>query len=334
MIDATKFGRAVAGVDRARAGAGTDRDRRRLGGGRRGGIPSSRGAAGDRREVGRNELDGTTRNAVHRPVGGPGTRGARRQVRRLGLRRPRAGVLGRSLRRRRGDARLELRGRAAGAARAPRARRAGRSATTSWARPCAIRSTSATRAWCRRDLGRRRPRGRAAAPAERDEGHRAGGRAARRRGRHRLHRLADLAHALLVPAQRLRRGRARLPGVRRALGADHRRVRGRGREVRARGAPDRDRLRLRHHAQGAGGDRRPPRLRDQLRPEPLRAPVPRLGGVHHRVRAEDLPRAHQGLGQAARRALVDPRRAPQLRRARPRLGLRLARPRRRRLRER
>ena len=39
-------------------------------------------------------------------------------------------------------------------------------------------------------------------------------------------------------------------------GADHRRVRGRGREVRARGAPDRDRLRLRD-AQGAGGDRRP-----------------------------------------------------------------------------
>ena len=63
----------VTGVDRARAGAGTDRDRRRLGGGRRGGIPSSRGAAGDRREVGRDELDGMTRNAVHRPVGRPGT---------------------------------------------------------------------------------------------------------------------------------------------------------------------------------------------------------------------------------------------------------------------
>ena len=53
--------------------------------------------------------------------------------------------------------------------------------------------------------------------------------------------------------------RARLPGVRRALGADHRRVRGRGRAVRARGPPDRDRLRLRDDAQGAGGDRRPAR---------------------------------------------------------------------------
>ena len=80
---------------------------------------------------------------------------------------------------------------------------------------------------------------RAAARARRDDGDR-------------LHRLADLAPALLVPAQRLRRDRARLRGVRRALRADHRRLRRRGREVRARGPPDRDRLRLRDHAQGAG----------------------------------------------------------------------------------
>ena len=83
---------------------------------------------------------------------------------------------------------------------------------------------------------------------------------------------------------------------------------------------------------GARRDRRPRRLRHQLRPEPLRAPVPRLGRLHHRVRAEDLPRAHQGLRAPARRAHVDPRRPPRLRPARPRLGLRLARPRRRRLR--
>ena len=73
-------------------------------------------------------------------------------------------------------------------------------------------------------------------------------------------------------------------------------------------------------------------LRHQLRPEPLRAPVPRLGGVHHRVRRPHPPRARQGLQAPARRALLDPRRAPELRRARPRLGLRLARARRRRLR--
>ncbi len=91
-----------------------------------------------------------------------------------------------------------------------------------------------------------------------------------------LHRLAGLAHALLVPAQRLRRDRARLRGLRRALGADHRRLRRRGRALRARGPPHRDRLRLRHHAQDAGRDRPPRRLRDQLRPLALRAPVPGL----------------------------------------------------------
>ena len=162
--------------------------------------------------------------------------------------------------------------------------------------------------------------------AERDEGHRArGGAQLGVRGRDGLHRLADLAPALLVPAQRLRGDRARLRGVRRALGADHRRLRGRGRALRARGPPDRDRLRLRHDAQGARGDRRPRRLRDQLRPQPPRAPVPRLGRLHRRVRRAHLPRPRQGLQAAPGRALVDPRRPPELRRARPRLGLRLAR---------
>ena len=49
-------------------------------------------------------------------------------------------------------------------------------------------------------LGRRRPRGRAAARRGGDEGHRAGGRAARRRHRRRLHRLDDLEHGRDVPA--------------------------------------------------------------------------------------------------------------------------------------
>ena len=47
---------------------------------------------------------------------------------------------------------------------------------------------------------------------------------------------------------------------------------------------------------------------------------------------EDLPRARQGLEAPARRPLLDPRRAPRLRPARARVGLRLPRPRRRRLR--
>ena len=56
------------------------------------------------------------------------------------------------------------------------------------------------------------------------------------------------------------------------------------------------------------------------------------GRLHHRVRRQDLPRPHQGLDPPARRPQLDPRRPPRLRPARPRLGLRLARPRRRRLR--
>ena len=78
-------------------------------------------------------------------------------------------------------------------------------------------------------LGRRRAGGRAAARGRADEGHGARGGAARRHAGERLHRLGDLAPALLVPAERLRRDRARLRGVRRALGADHRRLRRGGR---------------------------------------------------------------------------------------------------------
>ena len=107
------------------------------------------------------------------------------------------------------------------------------------------------------------------------------------------------------PPNDLSVGRGRLPGVRRALGPDHRRVRGRGRQVRARGPPDRDRLRLRHHAQGARRDRRPRGLRDQLRPEPLRAPVPRLGRVHRRSSATAIYHVHvKDSKRAARRPLA------------------------------
>ena len=80
-----------------------------------------------------------------------------------------------------------------------------------------------------------------------------------------------------------------------------------GRPLRARGAPDRDRLRLRHDAEDARRDRQPRGVRDQPRPEPLRAPVPRHGAVRARVRRPDLPRARQGLEEAARRPPLDPR---------------------------
>ena len=86
------------------------------------------------------------------------------------------------------------------------------------------------------------------------------------------------------------------------------------------------------HAPHARGDRAPRGLRHQLRPQPLRPPVPRFRRVRRGVRRPHLPRPRQGLAQDARRAPVDPRRPPELRRAGARLGLRLARPRRRRLR--
>src|SRR5581483_4880946 len=73
-------------------------------------------------------------------------------------------------------------------------------------------------------------------------------------------------------------------------------------------------------------------VRHQPRPEPLRAPVPRSGGVRARVRRPDLPRAREGLEAPARRPPVDPRLAPRVRPRAARLGLRLARTRRRRLR--
>ena len=215
-----------------------------------------------------------------------------------------------------------------GAAREPGSA-AGRSATTSSARRSATRSTTPPGRALARGLGRRRPRGRQrAAEAMKDT---ARGGPARRRRRHRLHRLADLAHALLVPAQRLRRDRARLPGVRRALGADHRRVRVRGRRSRSRStrprSPTTSSPRARRSTRSATG-----RASGSTS---TRATSSTSSSTRRRSSPsspEDLPRAHQGLGQAAGRALVDPRRPPELRRAGPRLGLRLAGARRRRLR--
>ena len=68
-------------------------------------------------------------------------------------------------------------------------------------------------------------------------------RQARRRGRDRLHRLVDLAHDLPVPPVSEARYQEGLRPLRRALGSDPRRLQGGGRQVRPGGAPGRDRLR-------------------------------------------------------------------------------------------
>ena len=243
----------------------------------------------------------------------------------VGLRRPRARVLGRPLRGRQGARRRRLLPRPAGAPRAQRPRGLGDRRAPR--RPGRLRPDrrAPPRDPAARGLRRRRSGGRPPARRGADEGHRARCREARRHAGERLHGLLDLAPDLLVPAERLRRDRARLRGLRGAVGADHGRLRRGGREVRPRGAPDGDRLRLRHDAEDARRDREPRGVRHQPRPEPLRPPVPRHGAVRARVRRPDLPRARQGLEEAARRPPVDPRLAPQLRRGGARLGLRLAR---------
>ena len=258
---------------------------------------------------------GTTRHFVHRPVGRPAAHRARREGRRLGLRRPRARLLGRPLRRRRRARRRQLLPRAARAARAPRPERLGDRQPPRG--PGGLRPHRRAPPGRRpaRRLGRRRPRGRPPARRREDQGHRARRRPARRDDRHGLHRLADLAPALLVPAQRLRRDRARLRGVRRAL----------ARRSSTSSTPRACKFALEVHPTEIAYDFVTTRktldaldnragLRHQLRPVALRAPVPRQRGVRHRVRRPHLPRPRQGLDQAPRRAPLDPRRAPELRR--------------------
>ena len=115
-------------------------------------------------------------------------------------------------------------------------------------------------------------------------------------------------------------------GLRRALGPDHRRVRRGGRALRARGAPDRDRLRLRDDAEDARRDRPPrrasgststratSRTSSSTRPPSSLEFADRIYHVHVKDSKKRLDGRKSILGGA-----------PELRRARARLGLRLAR---------
>ena len=143
-------------------------------------------------------------------------------------------------------------------------------------------------------VGRRRPRGRAPARRRGDEAHRAPRREARREDRHRLHRLVDLEVRRDVPAGLAGDDRRRLPGLRRPLEPDPRRLRRGRRALRARGAPERDRVRLLDHRAHARGDRAPPGVRPQLGPEPHGVAGPRPGRVPLGLPRPDLPRGLQG----------------------------------------
>ena len=276
----------------------------------------------------------TTRHPVHRPVGRPAARRPRRQVRRLGLRRARAGLLGRPLRRRRGDAR-------------PGYAPAGASCSSATGSACwAIGNHLVGQAVCDpiderhqgvlspRGLGRRRSRGgaRGAPPSA----------------------MKDTARAAAQLGVEVVTGFTGSP-VWHLLYSfppnDFDAIERGYEEFAERWGPIIDvfeaegvRFALEVHpteiaydfvttrkALEAIGDRAG--LRHQLRPEPLRAPVPRLGRVHHRVRRRrsSTPTSRTRVRHLDGRSL-DPRRPPRLRRARARLGLRLAGPRRRRLR--
>ena len=123
---------------------------------------------------------------------------------------------------------------------------------------------------------------------------------ARRRHRGRLHRLEDLEDRGDVPAGARVDDRRRLPGLRRPLEPDPRRVRRGGRPVRPRGAPERDRLRLLDDAAGDGGDRPPAGVRPELGPQPLRLAGPRPGRLPLGLQGPDLPRRLQGREASGR----------------------------------
>ncbi|CAA9241543.1 MAG: Inosose isomerase, partial [uncultured Blastococcus sp.] len=184
-------------------------------------------------------------HTVHRPVGRPAVRGDVRAGLRLGVRRPGDRLLGRPPRRR---ARRERRLLRAGAPGDPQAARpAGLRDLQPPQRPGRLRRPdrrAAPRHGAPARLGRRRPRGRPSAGGGGDEADRAGGAQARRRRRRRLHRLEDLEDRGDVPARARVDDRGRLPRLRGPLEPDPRRLRRGRREVRPRGAPVGDRLRL------------------------------------------------------------------------------------------
>ena len=163
-------------------------------------------------------------------------------------------------------------------------------------------------------VGRRRSRRRAPARRARDAGHRARGGALRREDGDRLHRLADLACGVRLPADVAGLHRPRLRRLRRALDADPRHLRAEDVELRAGGAPDRDRVRHRlgpARARGAAAATAASASTSTRATSPTRASttsrfIRTFGDAH-------LQRAHEGRvvgqGRRHRRRVRRPHRA-------------------------
>src|SRR5215210_6442487 len=156
---------------------------------------------------------GQTGNALHGTMGRPATGGAREEVRGVGLRRPRAGVLGGPLRRGQGPIRRRLRGRTVGDTALQRPELLVHKQPPRWPGGLRPHRRSPQGHAPPGRLGRRRPRGGAPARRTEDEGHGEGRGPLRGDAGQRVYRVEHLAPALLVPAERLRRGRARLRGL-------------------------------------------------------------------------------------------------------------------------
>ena len=251
-----------------------------------------------------------------------------REGQRVGLRRDRARLLGRPFQRREGARRRRLLPRTRTSCSNVRPRRLGDLRAPG--RPGGLRPhrRAPPSDPAARGLGRRRPRGRATRAAEEMKDT---ARAAAQLGVKQVNGFtgSSIWHLLYSFPPRLRRDdRARLQGLRRALEPDPRRVRRRGREVRAGGPPDRDRLRLRTGRAGAGRrSTTAPEFGFNFDPshfawqfvDPVEFALEFPDRIYH-VHVKDVD-------GAPRRAALDPRLAPELRRPPPGLGLPLAGPR-------
>src|SRR5260221_717303 len=271
--------------------------------------------------------------AIYRPMGRSSPRDRREEGSRVWIRRARAGLLGRSLRRRTRAVGGQL---LSGAT---------QSARTVWSEGLchqqSPRGTGRLRSRGRAAqvdhpgarVGRWQARGRQRTCRERDEGHRARRRQARRKDGGGVHRFLHLAPALQLPSSARRLDRRRLSGLRRSVEPHSGRVRRSRRALRTGGPPYGDCVR--HLVCGAciGGRRQSAYVRIQLRSQSLRLSARGLRRLHRPLRRPHLSRPYEGRVVVRDTEAVRRVRWPSaLRTSGPLVGIPVARPRARRLR--